>query len=105
MALRRFAELPFPVCASGCADRGAIGLARATRGIDCAGIILRYATAHSRSEQFYFGAAQRNRVALSRHFRIDYSGFAIHGRISRETGIDFPDGILLGNRLTLGVTR
>src|SRR5881409_3204015 len=59
MALRRFAELPFSACASGRSHRSARGLARATHGIDCAGILFRYATAHSRSEQFYFGPAQQ----------------------------------------------
>ena len=57
------------------------------------------------ANNFSFGAAQRSRLALSRHFRNDDSGFGIHGRIGRQTGIDFRDSLLLGNRLTLRIAR
>src|SRR5437773_7676339 len=64
-----------------------------------------YATAHSRSRQFYLCSAQGSRLALSRYFRNDDSGFGIHGTIGRQTGIDFRESVLLGNRLPLCIAR
>src|SRR5207244_11958578 len=105
LALLRGPEFPFPVCASGWPLRHAPGLARAAYGIDCAGIVFCYATAHSRSLQFYLCSTQASRLALSRYFRNDDSGFGIHGTIGRQTGIGFRESVLLGNRLPLCIAR